>query len=296
MLQKQNNELHKQRRHAGITTGSRTSITNRASIVVERPVRLAGELNMIGTIGGHTYIRYGSRLGAACAHIGRFCSIAPGVSIGDGDHPLDWLSSHPFQWDGVVKESVKKTPKGKTYIGNDVWIGTNAVITMGVRVGDGAVIGAGAIVTRDVPPYAIVGGVPARIIRYRFPPKTIAKLLKLRWWQYSVESLFGVPFDNIDLAIQEIERRAEQGLLEKPSQTLYRLKRDSVEPVFDEKVISTFERLVARKMVAPLQEVAPRPVRKGLSETIQEWKIAITAAAVGLISGFGSSALMLVEW
>jgi acetyltransferase-like isoleucine patch superfamily enzyme len=306
MLQKQDNDPHKQRSRVGIRTDDRTSITKRANIITEAPVRLSGELNMIGTIGAHTYVRYGSRIGSACGHIGRFCSIAPGVCIGDGDHPLDWLSSHPFQWGerGWVTFDtfrshdwpVRTKPKRKTHIGNDVWIGTNAVITMGVRVGDGAVIGAGAIVTRDVPPYAIVGGVPARIIRFRFPPETIARLLKLRWWQYPVESLLGVPFDKVDLAIQEIERRAEQGLLEKPRPTLYRLKRDSVEPIFDEKTISTFERLVTRKTPAPPPDVALRPARKSLSQIIQEWKMAITAAAIGLVSGVGSSALMLIEW
>ncbi|MBS7669878.1 CatB-related O-acetyltransferase [Croceicoccus sp. 1NDH52] len=87
---------------------------------------------------------------------------------------------------------VQKAGKGKNgpiVIGNDVWIGEGAFISLGVKIGDGAVIAARAVVTRDVPPFAIVGGTPAKVLRYRFPPETIALLLKSEWWRYDLRSL-----------------------------------------------------------------------------------------------------------
>ena len=160
----------------------------------------------------------------ACDSIGRYCSIAAGVRIGDPDHPTDWLSTSPFQYDGrrfgwhpSAAEGTTIAPHGflraPTVIGNDVWIGANAVVLKGVRVGDGAVIAAGAVVTRDVPPYAIVGGVPAKVIRYRFEPDLVAELLDVAWWRFSPNQLAGLPFDDPRAAVAELRRRiAEDGL------------------------------------------------------------------------------------
>lgn len=127
--------------------------------------------------------------------IGRFCSIAPNVSIGAPEHPIDWVSSHPIQYDGLTwfSESEHWTDfanpdlrwqgnSHRTMIGNDVWIGRNVVVRQGVKVGDGAIIGANSFVNRDVPSYAIVAGQPARLIRYRFSEETRDTLLSLRWW------------------------------------------------------------------------------------------------------------------
>jgi acetyltransferase-like isoleucine patch superfamily enzyme len=108
--------------------------------------------------------------------IGRFCSIGRRCSIGAALHPTDLASTHPSTYD----EWSLKT----TRIGNDVWIGDNVVVLAGLSVGDGAVIGAGAVVTHDVEPYSIVGGVPAREIGMRFSRETIARLEALHWWDY----------------------------------------------------------------------------------------------------------------
>ena len=124
--------------------------------------------------------------------IGRFCSIASGAKFlfNSANHTLSSLSTYPFpiffeEW-GLPADGVAEAwdHRGDIVVGNDVWIGYEAVILAGVTVGDGAVIGARAVVTRDVPPYTIVGGVPARTIRRRFPGDVIARLLAVRWWEW----------------------------------------------------------------------------------------------------------------
>ena len=132
--------------------------------------------------------------GARIAEIGAFTSIATNVNISLGNHPTDRVSTHPFfylQEFGFRDTSLPAVaPKNeKTTIGHDVWIGRDVTLMTNVTLGHGAVIAAGAVVTKDVPPYAIVGGVPAKIIRYRFDEKTIAKLLESQWWSWPDEKL-----------------------------------------------------------------------------------------------------------
>jgi virginiamycin A acetyltransferase len=123
--------------------------------------------------------------------IGRYCSFAKGVRIINHNHPLDFKSTSALFFNpslGFCKEwLVKFNP---LEVGNDVWIGANAVILPEVsRIGDGAVIGAGAVVNRDVPPFAVVLGNPARIVKYRFSELTIRRLLEEKWWQKDIEDL-----------------------------------------------------------------------------------------------------------
>lgn len=124
--------------------------------------------------------------------IGKFCSIASGVMIISKNHDPNKITTHPFLFKpylGVVKEDFRKT--NNIEIGNDVWIGHNAIILPSVsKIGHGAIIGAGAVVTKDVPPYAIIVGVPARIVKYRFDPKTINNLLETKWWDWSEKEIF----------------------------------------------------------------------------------------------------------
>jgi acetyltransferase-like isoleucine patch superfamily enzyme len=123
--------------------------------------------------------------------VGRYCSFAEGVVIFNANHPLERPSLHPFFYNpklGIVEQET--IVRGTLHIGNDVWIGRNALILPHVRsIGNGAVIGAGAIVTKDVPAYAIVAGNPARIIRWRFPDAIQQQLERSRWWERSIEEL-----------------------------------------------------------------------------------------------------------
>ena len=130
--------------------------------------------------------------------VGSFCSIGSGAAFimaGNQGHRHDWISSFPFYWMPEVPAFVGAEngyrPAGDTVIGNDVWIGSEAVIMPGITVGDGAVIGTRALVTRDVEPYTIVGGNPAKPIRKRFDDRQIAMLLEMRWWEWDDAALAG---------------------------------------------------------------------------------------------------------
>lgn len=129
--------------------------------------------------------------------IGKFCSIACGAKFifTSANHTLKSLSTYPFpiffeEW-GLDSANITEAwdKKGDIVIGNDVWIGYEAVILSGVTVGDGAIIGTRAVVTKDVPPYTIVGGIPARCIRRRFDEETVTKLRELKWWEWSDEKI-----------------------------------------------------------------------------------------------------------
>lgn len=146
------------------------------------------------------------------ADIGRFCSINGTARVWN-NHPMESISTHPFldhpifnTWEDFVdrEELIQKYGKHlenakyedsklrdnkKVTIGNDVWIGANVCVLPGVTIGDGAVLAAGAVVTKDVPAYAIVGGVPAKVIKYRFTSEKIEELLKIEWWNWSVEEI-----------------------------------------------------------------------------------------------------------
>lgn len=135
--------------------------------------------------------------------VGRYCSISWGLDIIAGDHPLDWVTTasfthHPFQTKGVeayLRDTGVKAFNLQSWpyeekpavLGHDVWVGMRVLIKRGITIGQGAAIGAGSVVVRDVPPYAIVAGVPARVIRYRFSETVIERLLKCEWWRYGPE-------------------------------------------------------------------------------------------------------------
>lgn len=128
--------------------------------------------------------------------IGSFCSIGSGAAFimaGNQGHRSDWISTFPFYWMPEIDafESARNgfEPAGDTVIGNDVWIGTEAIVMPGVKIGHGAVIGTRALVTKDVEPYAIVGGNPSKTLRMRFVDADIARLLELRWWDWSDDEL-----------------------------------------------------------------------------------------------------------
>ncbi len=138
------------------------------------------------TMDKHSFCGYNCEI--VNCKIGSFVSIANGVIIGGGMHPLQWSAMSPVFYKGrdSVKTKFSEHPREEvktTIIGHDIWIGQNALIKQGVTIGTGAVVGMGSVVTKDVPPYAIVGGNPARIIRMRFDEKTSVALLKSEWWK-----------------------------------------------------------------------------------------------------------------
>ena len=143
-------------------------------------------------IGRNTYIGSGSIM--QNCHIGRFCSIASDVKVIAHNHPSSvFVSTSPSFFSTKMQNRQTFVKKDKfdeflringysLIVGNDVWIGSNALIKGGITIGDGAIIAMGAVVTKDVPPYAIVGGTPAKIIKYRFSPEQIDRLLEIKWW------------------------------------------------------------------------------------------------------------------
>ena len=154
--------------------------------------------------------------------IGRYCSIAAGVCIAPPEHPVDFLTTNSlshrfktFSWfmEGRTNQTVGKfNPLRRVQIGNDVWIGNGAFIKGGVSIGDGAIVAAHAVVVKDVPPYAIVGGVPARILKWRFKKEAIKELMDLQWWKYNLSEIGIEKWDDIDGCIRLITEKVSRGL------------------------------------------------------------------------------------
>lgn len=150
------------------------------------------------SLGNMSYIAEGTSAGFT--DIGAYCSIGPQVLLGGlGWHPTNRLSTHPAFYSARLQAGTsfvandhafgQEVELPQTTVGNDVWISAGCIVIDGVTIGDGAIIAAGAVVTRDVPPYAIVGGVPAQVIRYRFDINTIDALMKWRWWELDNQAL-----------------------------------------------------------------------------------------------------------
>lgn len=132
-------------------------------------------------IGKYTYIGFNTNITKSV--IGNYCSIASLVSIGDGEHPLDDISTNSI----FYEQSYATLTQKDCIIGNDVWIGTQSVIRRGVKIGDGAVVGANSFVNKDVPDFAVVAGSPARIIKYRFVEKIRSVIKESKWWELDIE-------------------------------------------------------------------------------------------------------------
>lgn len=146
-------------------------------------------------IGKYSYVREYTHI-SQNVRIGKYCSIGNLCTIGAQHHNIDGLTTWPMT--GARND--------ETVIGNDVWIGCNVVVLAGVRVGDGAVIGAGSVVTRDIPSYAIAYGNPARVKRFRFQTKIIADLLDVRWWDLPLEAVRGLPLRDAAECIKAIRK------------------------------------------------------------------------------------------
>lgn len=159
-------------------------------VIIKPNAKISKQLKIIGR---HTFIHSGVVLDFV-SEIGAFCSISRDVKIGLGSHPKKYLSTSPLFYAkerGMISSSSYDTTeeKGFTIIEDDVLISANACILEGIRIGTGAIVGAGAVVTHDIPPYAIVAGIPAKIIGYRFDKETCEMLLSEKWWTLPLEEI-----------------------------------------------------------------------------------------------------------
>ena len=128
--------------------------------------------------------------------IGKFCALARGVKfiMNGANHKLTGFSTYPFGifgqgWEAAVPAPAELPSRGDTVVGNDVWIGYDALVMPGVKIGNGAIVAARAVVVKDVPAYAVVGGNPAKVLKSRFPPETVAALERIAWWNWPVEKV-----------------------------------------------------------------------------------------------------------
>jgi len=174
-------------------------------------------------LGSFTYLQ--SNTNIAHCKMGRYCSVGPNTLIANGIHPTDFISSHPLFYSefpfwpeaGFSNEKIIEQHK-EVIIGHDVWIGANCYLNDGLTIGTGSIIAAGSIVVKDVPPYAIVGGVPAKVIRFRFSESVISKLMESKWWELDltqlkkVESFFKKPLNELDadLFLKTLNRQSTE--------------------------------------------------------------------------------------
>ncbi|ALR20659.1 hypothetical protein ATN00_10450 [Sphingobium baderi] len=198
-------------------------------ITLKGPISLEPFASMSGrkgfsNCGAFSYLH--SALGSG-ANVGRYCSIAPYSRLIGNELPLDRISTHPFacreyytRWMGRTFEVEAEVPpfentiRGPLVIQDDAWIGNATLLRGGVTIGYGAVVAAGAVVVRDVPPFAIVGGSPAKVIKYRFDEATIARILDMAWWRYHVRDLVGLDVTDIHAFLDGLQKRIESGEIE----------------------------------------------------------------------------------
>lgn len=168
------------------------------------------------SVGDYSYFeRHGE---AIYTQIGKFCSIAANVRINALEHPLERVTTHKityrpneyFKFLGLDRDFRERRRAKRVVVGNDVWIGHGAVVMPGVTLGDGAVVGANAVVTRDVAPYTVVAGAPARPLRARFAPEVAARLSALAWWDWPAEKLAEAIPDMQALAVEAFLDRWEE--------------------------------------------------------------------------------------
>ena len=178
---------------------------------IDKTAKVGTGSNCIGVqMGRYSYM--GKNNSVANTIMGSFCSIASYCAIGGGAHPLNMVSTSPVFYGGknVFNRNfgeIKTEINRPVVIGNDVWIGEAVFINDGITIGDGAIIGAHSVVTHDVPAYSIVAGAPAKVIRYRFAPEAIEKLLKTKWWEWPEEKLkeHGNKFVSVDQLLGEMK-------------------------------------------------------------------------------------------
>jgi acetyltransferase-like isoleucine patch superfamily enzyme len=210
------------------------------TIRLEAPVGLGYTQLDVAEIGAFTFINRGyndnkSKTIIDATSVGRFSVFAAEVTVGLPEHAVGFLSLNSFfrynkewqedywssnkcaDWRDEMTQKYQDAIADKrklAVIGSDVWIGCQAIVLNGCKIGDGAVVAAGAVVTKDVEPYTIVGGVPAKPIRKRFPEKIIERLLQIQWWKYGPDILIGLDLSNPEGIIDKLEERVSEGFPE----------------------------------------------------------------------------------
>jgi acetyltransferase-like isoleucine patch superfamily enzyme len=200
-------------------------------LFVEPPVRFLGPFVIRADTHIGAFTEFGRDVEVQAARIGRYCEIGPGSLLGATGHPTTWLSVSAFQYKRATwgwhpsadraevvepeaggRQSFRSVGPDQSTIGNDVWLGANVVVLRGVTIGDGAIVAANAVVTRDIPPYSLAGGIPARVIRPRVSDDLRAELEDVQWWRYSPNQLSGIPYDDPVEAVRQLRPRIEAGL------------------------------------------------------------------------------------
>lgn len=204
----------------------------RSRLFVEPPIRFGGRFVIRSNTRIGAFAHFGREVEAQAADIGRYCAIGPGCVLGATGHPTTWLSVSSFQykkstwaWHSSSDATEIVDPRadgrqsfrsvgagGRARIGNDVWLGANVVVLRGVIIGDGAIVAANAVVTKDVPPYTIYGGIPAKVIRPRVADHVREEMIALQWWRYSPNQLSGIPYDDPEAALKHLRIRVDGGL------------------------------------------------------------------------------------
>lgn len=205
--------------------------------ILEAPLYIGKSQIETERIGAFTFINMRSvhhettNCAIECQSIGRFCMLAHSVNIGFAGHPTDFLSNHlVFRYDtktewahgfmSVMNDQYEESMKRKyieasrrplPVIGNDVWIGYGATVLNGVHIGDGAVVAARAVVTKDVEPYSIVAGNPARLIRFRFKENEMEILKRIRWWEYGPDIMHGIDLSDAEKGLDRLADRVASG-------------------------------------------------------------------------------------
>jgi acetyltransferase-like isoleucine patch superfamily enzyme len=203
----------------------------KSRLFVEPPVRFLGPFVIRSTTHIGAFTELGREVEVQAATIGRYCEVGPGSLLGATGHPMTWLSVSAFQYrrstwgwhpsadtnqvidpEAGGRQSFRSVAGDLSTIGNDVWIGANVVVLRGVTIGDGSIIAANAVVTNNIPPYSIAGGIPAKVIRPRIADDLRAELQELQWWRFSPNQLSGIPYDDPAEAAYQLRPRVDAGL------------------------------------------------------------------------------------
>lgn len=202
-------------------------VTLTEPVLLEPPLELAGGLSGGADLSIGAFSYSWSRIARSVVSIGRYCSIAGEVAFAELSHPTDLLSTSSFIYEPGWMWGRFAERHGKTHqpidppnfafsppivVGNDVWIGQGAYIRGGVTLGDGCIVGARAVITADVPPYAVVVGNPGRVVKFRFPEAIITELLEMQWWNYAFADFTGPHMTRLEPTLAHLRDRIRGGM------------------------------------------------------------------------------------